>query len=250
MPASRSFPLSSANSQASPFYKKHKMSLTQTYYLAHTARSKLSKEAGRPEYDLRVLVGHANLLDGLMVELADAEREQESWFNQSIRKAESTTPATKSAPSHISWADSLPPVVEDDSSDDESSEDDDEDMIDAEEPVAVRKRAPTPPASSYTAMDLDSESDEEDDIAEDDDSDSDELALTRTSSRSSLPSPSETPDSPPELCDELSDSEDEESNTPPSPPTEVFHLDSKHQEEQLKGAEDWTVVPSQPGIYA
>lgn len=223
------------------------MSLTQTYYLAHTARSKLSKEAARSEYDLRVLVGHANLLDGLMIELADAEREQESWFNQSIRKAETSTPA-KSPPSHISWADTLPPVVEDSSSD-ESSEDD-EDMIDAEEPVVTRKRAPTPPALNYTHMDLDSESDD-DDVAEDLESDSEELMLSRISSRSSLPSPSEAPDSPPELCDELSEDDDEDTNTPPSPPTEVFQLDSKTQSSmEIKGAEDWAVVPTQPGIVA
>ena len=59
---------------ASPF-KRKTMSITQTYYLAHKARSKLSSEASRPDHNLRLLVGHANMLDSLMLEPADAERE-------------------------------------------------------------------------------------------------------------------------------------------------------------------------------
>ncbi|KAH8661827.1 hypothetical protein BGZ61DRAFT_593629 [Ilyonectria robusta] len=53
------------------------MFITQTYYLAHKARVKLSSEAARADHDLRLLVSHANLLDSLMLELADTEREQE-----------------------------------------------------------------------------------------------------------------------------------------------------------------------------
>ena len=60
---------------------KNNMSITQTYYLAHKARTKLSREAAPPDHDLHQLVGHANLFDSLMLELADAEREQERWFN-------------------------------------------------------------------------------------------------------------------------------------------------------------------------
>jgi hypothetical protein len=63
------------------------MSISQTYRLAHRARAKLSTEAQRSDHNLRLLVGHANLLDSLMVEIADAEREQQSWFNQSVRGA-------------------------------------------------------------------------------------------------------------------------------------------------------------------
>ena len=81
------------------------MSITQTYYLAHKARGKLSSEAARPDHNLRLLVGHANLLDSLMLELAEAEQEQETWFNQSVKKA--SKPAE---PRHIQWADA---VVED-----------------------------------------------------------------------------------------------------------------------------------------
>src|SRR3954466_2187493 len=74
---------------SSPPQKKQKMSLTQTYYIASSARSKLGREACKPDHDLRLLVGHANLLDSLMFELQQAEREQESWFNNSVRKMES-----------------------------------------------------------------------------------------------------------------------------------------------------------------
>jgi hypothetical protein len=67
--------------------KKPRMSITQTYFLAHSARGKLSKEASRPDHDLRLLVGHANMLDSLMIDLANAEQEQERWFNQSVHGA-------------------------------------------------------------------------------------------------------------------------------------------------------------------
>lgn len=60
------------------------MSITQTYFLAHSARSKLSREAARADHDLRLLVGHANMLDNLMIDLANAEQEQERWFNKSL----------------------------------------------------------------------------------------------------------------------------------------------------------------------
>lgn len=67
--------------------KKQKMSITQTYFLAHSARGKLSREAARADHDLRLLVGHANMLDSLMIDLANAEQEQERWFNRSLSGA-------------------------------------------------------------------------------------------------------------------------------------------------------------------
>ncbi|CAK3896023.1 uncharacterized protein RCC_01754 [Lecanosticta acicola] len=44
---------------------------TESYYIAWTARSKLSYEARQRDHKLRMLVGHANLLDKLVVEIAD-----------------------------------------------------------------------------------------------------------------------------------------------------------------------------------
>ena len=175
------------------------MSLTQTYYLAHTARAKLSREAARADHELRLLVGHANLLDGLMLDLADAEREQESWFNQTVKgAAEKET----EEPQHIKWSESLPVVMEDyeeEDSSDAESEADEEEEIGYARPTPLR-RAPAPPSIiTTTEMDIDSDEEEDDEYEE-------ELALTRTSSRT-----------PPELLHE-SDSDSEDDSMPPSPP--------------------------------
>lgn len=59
---------------------EQKMSITQIYLLAYRARSKLSQEAAQADYDLRLLVGNANMLDSLMINLANTEQEQERWF--------------------------------------------------------------------------------------------------------------------------------------------------------------------------
>ena len=176
------------------------MSLTQSYYLAHTARGKLSKEAARADHDLRLLVGHANLLDGLMLDLANAEQEQESWFNQTVKSA---TKASEE-PKRVQWADTIPEELEDaveegfyaESSDSDSDSDDDEEMQTAE-PMALRK-VPQAPVS-ITAVEYDEDEDMEDEDYEDN------LALTRTSS-----------EHPPDLLlDE--DSESDDDSMPPSP---------------------------------
>ena len=192
----------------SPPPKKQKMSLTQTYYLAHTARGKLSKEAARADHDLRLLVGHANLLDGLMLDLANAEQDQESWFNQTVKSASKAS----EEPKHIQWADTIPEELEEaveeefyaESSDSDSESDGDEEMEIAE-PMALRK-APQAPVTITTA-DYDEDEDMEDEDYETD------LALTRTSSAH-----------PPELLHEDEDSESEDDSMPPSPemPLDAF----------------------------
>ena len=193
-----SSPITKTHSYSSPLspQKKQKMSLTQTYYLAHTARAKLSREAARADHDLRLLVGHANLLDGLMLDLAEAEREQESWFHQTVKATE------PEEPKHIEWAsDPLPVVIEDyeeDSSDDESDADEEEEEeISYVRPTPLRRSAAPSTTIITTEMDIDSE---------DDDEDEEGLALTRTSSHT-----------PPELLHE-SDSESDDDAMPPSPP--------------------------------
>ena len=175
------------------------MSLTQTYYLAHTARAKLSKEASRADHDLRLLVGHANLLDGLMLDLVDAEREQESWFNQSVRGAQ-----TQEEPKHIQWADQVPTITEDYEEDDADSEDSEEE--DVASTLASLRQAATLPAVGSIQMDEDEEA------IDDDEEDYENLQLTRTLSHSS----------PPELMHE-SDSDSDEDSMPPSPPAPVEH---------------------------
>lgn len=215
------------------------MSITQTYYLAHKARAKLSSEAGRPDHNLRLLVGHANLLDSLMLELADAEREQESWFNQSVR---ASTPKTEER--HVQWADTIVEEPEQDwraedaesdsDSDSEYDEEEDED-VEMAGVVSLRRvpsnRVPPPPTMARSdAMDFDEdfEDDEEEDYAE--------LTLSRTSSHSA---------SPPELDHDDESSEDE--SMPPSPPQTLVHSFTDKQREAIAttGFYESTQEPSQ-----
>lgn len=156
------------------------MSITQTYFLAHSARGKLSREAARADHDLRLLVGHANMLDSLMIDLANAEQEQERWFNKSLSGAreqeeEISHPTTIVEEPEADWE------VEDAEASDDDSEYEEEQI------------KPAQPIESTDDMDFDDEEDEG-------------LTLTRTKSRHS----------PPELTlDSDSDSEDE--HMPPSP---------------------------------
>lgn len=184
---------------SSPPQKKQKMSLTQTYYIAASARSKLGKEACRADHDLRLLVGHANLLDSLMIELQDAERQQEAWFQNTVAKA-----SKAEEPRHIQWADTIQeePEEEDDSDSDSESdfydEDGDFDM------VMPRRLVSAPVQITTTEIDEDDE-DQYDDLEDDAD-----LALTRVPSQS-----------PPELVHD-EDSDDESSPTTPPQPTMEF----------------------------
>lgn len=187
---------------SSPPQKKQKMSLTQTYYIAASARSKLGKEACRADHNLRLLVGHANLLDSLMIELQDAERQQEAWFNQTMAKA-----SKAEEPRHIQWADSIAEEEDDEddySSDSESECDEDFDM------VALPRRIAQSPVQIST-MEVDEDEEEFYDDMEDDS----ELALTRVPSQSQ---------SPPELTYE----EDSDDDTPPaSPPNSTLEFSEK-----------------------
>lgn len=137
--------------------KSKKMSITQTYYLAHTARSKLSKEASRGDHDLRVLVGHANLLDGLMGDLATAEREADYAFASSSNKSQ-----------RVTWATDLPTPteeVEDAEVSDASSDEEAEDIEVDDENDSSLALVRTPSRSSPPEL-----LEEEDDEDSDDDS--------------------------------------------------------------------------------
>jgi hypothetical protein len=185
------------------------MSVTQTYYLAHTARGKLSYEASRSDHNLRLLVGHANLLDSLMLELAQAEQEQESWFNQSVKKATKTE-----RPEHIQWADSIVEVEEEDSeadSDSESEFDSDED-IEMEAGLVSLQRVQS---NQVSAMVEEVEEEFEDDGEEDFEG----LQLHLTTSHSAT--------SPPELDHDSDDSS--EDDMPPSPPSNTLPSFSQKQ---------------------
>lgn len=189
--------------------------LRQTYSLAHLARGKLSHEAARADHQLRILVGHANLLDNLMIDLAEAEREQESWFNASLQSA------TQSQ-RRIQWADAV--IAHDteeeyDSTSDSDSEDDEE-----EQEISSVSRVPLH-KEVYPEQD---EEPSEDDLEEDYES----LSLMRTPSRSSLSPPS----SPPELSHDIEeeDSSEDDEYMPPSPtatPISTTTLSEKEREQ-------------------
>ncbi|KAK5128221.1 hypothetical protein LTR85_002888 [Meristemomyces frigidus] len=181
-----------------PPAKKQKMSLTQTYYVASTARSKLGREASRADHNLRLLVGHANLLDGLMLDLASAEKEQEAWFNMSVRKA-----SKPEEPRHVQWIDTISEEDDEDDSDAESDDgsdyDEDEEMFDM---MPTIKKLRSPPVT-VSSMEVD---EDDEDYEEEYDS---ELALTRVASKHS----------PPELTHD-SDSDSDDESMPSSPETE------------------------------
>jgi len=206
--------------------KQKKMSLSQTYFIASSARTKLGREASKPDHDLRLLVGHANLLDSLMLELQDAEREQERWFNESVAKAQHSE-----SQRHIQWADT---IVEDEEQDDnvsdtsDSDSDFDEEDFEVALPARGIKMAPVEISSQEIV-------DEEEDGYFDDMEDEPELALTRTHSHQ-----------PPELVDD-SDSDDE--SPPHSPPQPMFEMtfDEKNtalsESEQAAFFEDGYFIP-------
>jgi len=224
-PITSTFPKdSSFTSAASPYFEslfrrrqQKKMSITQTYYLAHTARKKLTREASRADHDLRLLVGHANLLDSVMLDLADAEREQERWFNQTVSGA---SKASQEEARHIQWASASTVVeaseedwdpedasdLESDLSDSDEGDDSDFDENDFVINTPVRRRAPSPVAPMPEPL-LEEEDDTDSDFEYDDAEDLQELSLTRSPSRQL----------PPELLADLDDSSEDEA-TPPSPP--------------------------------
>jgi hypothetical protein len=182
------------------------MSLTQTYYIAASARSKLGREASRADHDLRLLVGHANLLDSLMIELADAEKKQEEWFNSTVRKASKAEEAR-----HVQWADTIVEEEEDDTESDDGSESDyydedgDFDMIVA---AAPRRIISSPVEISTREVQEEDEEGFYDDLEDDAD-----LALTRVPSQS-----------PPEL---IHDEESEDESPPTSPPQPTMQFSDK-----------------------
>lgn len=196
------------------------MSITQTYYLAHKARAKLSREAAQPDHDLRLLVGHANLLDSLMLELAEAEQEQERWFNQSVRGA---NPKNKGQDRRVQWADRVEEEAIEEYDSDSSSDSDsdyDEDDIEMTNAPAPLRAAPMPPVSTSVSV---SYRDDEDMTEDDLEEDYAQLELVRTPSHSS---------SPPELVDHDSDNSSDDESMPPSPPEEALPFSQKDAQEE------------------
>ncbi|KAH8821731.1 hypothetical protein F5884DRAFT_768902 [Xylogone sp. PMI_703] len=219
-------PLSSTSSSSAPApfsLKRKTMSITQTYYLAHTARGKLSHEAARADHNLRLLVGHANLLDSLMLELAEAEREQETWFNQSIKSTKNTRSEERR---HIQWADAVVEEPEEDwqaedvdsdsSSEDSDYDSDDDYDLDSEGFTSLHRVQ-----SQNTLSPISSPEEEEDYDDEEEDIEGLQLKLT----------PSRSAQQPPELDHDSDSSEDE--SMPPSPPSTVLKTFTTKQKQQI-----------------
>lgn len=211
-------------SPTTPPSKKPKMSLTQTYYIASTARSKLGREANKADHNLARLVGHANLLDNLMLELADAEKKQETWFAESVSKADKAD-----QPKHIQWIDTIPEMDEEDS-DDESDAGSEYDE-DIEEYYNI-------PVRNFVAAPVQLESEEMMEEDEEDGEDDDEHALIR------IPSNKQ---SPPELMEDASDSDSEDESMPPSPGSESFKLSEK-QRQSITTTSFYDAKSSQQGL--
>ena len=223
-------------SPALPPKKKQRMSLTSTYMVASTARSKLGREAGRADHNLRLLVGHANLLDSLMLELQEAEREQEAWFNQSVRKA-----SKPEEPRRVQWLDEISEMEEDEDSEDDSDDEEDEELFN----IPVRKVKAIPVEISSSAI----EDDEDSDAEYDDEYEDNELSLRRSPSKHS----------PPELS--LDDEEDSESEDEcPSPEDTVLELSEKQRQaiattafydiKSQQGLEDYALAQPQRTLIA
>jgi hypothetical protein len=185
-----------------------KTSVAQTYFLACTARGKLSSEASRADHNLRRLVGHANLLDSLMLEMAEAEREHETWFNQFVSQASKPTEQK-----HIQWADAMDKDPEEDwrageadSSDSSGSDSDASSDEEIKEEIFSRN-----PAASNNEVE---------EFEDDGEEDYEDLALHLTLSHST---------SPPDLEHDPGDSSDDDS-LPPSPPVDVLPSFSEKQQ--------------------
>lgn len=170
------FPLSNTTSSR----RRQSLSVAQTCYLAHTTRRKLSFEASRADHDLRVLVGHANFLDSLMVEIAEAKQEQARQSFPPVKEV--TRVSEESRHRQLSASTVVEKPVDDwevwesdesDSSDSDSGDDKGED-------VDITKAIPSRPVLGRSDTFVESrevgEDDEEDDYGD--------LALVRTLSHS------------------------------------------------------------------
>src|ERR1700722_19203028 len=82
MPSAISFTTPKGTKPSQHSIYQNRMSVTQTYMIAHQARGKLAKEANCPDHNLHRLVCHANMLDTLIFGLAHAEEEEDSYLDK------------------------------------------------------------------------------------------------------------------------------------------------------------------------
>jgi hypothetical protein len=107
--------------------------LSETYFLAARARSKLTREASRQDHDLRVLVSHANLLDNLMDSLAKQRAAQKAQYAKAEPKVSFAIPQPHREPDvqviqeEDEYEEEYDPEYEESSSDEDSEEEYEED---------------------------------------------------------------------------------------------------------------------------
>lgn len=184
--------------------------VTQTYFLAHSARGKLSSEASRGDHNLRLLVGHANLLDALTVELQEAEKEQEVWFDQTVKASRK-----QDEPKRVQWRDAvaaeqqLNAINESDLESDSTSESGSDSDSDVEEDDFYAGFKQADFGSTAVGTPYAKWHNEEADDYDDEDESNNDLALTRTQSHSSHP---------PELVHDHDSSDDSDEEISPVSP--------------------------------
>lgn len=152
------------------------MNLAETYFLASKARTKLAREAGRHDLNLRVLVSHANMLDNLMEALTTKKRTPATAVVvEEPRVAAPAPPVQASAPAFASIQEEDEDDYEEDYSEDDDVEfaDEDEELEAFEETKHVIEVVPilkvTPNVHAHEIQvteisdsDCDSEDDDED----------------------------------------------------------------------------------------
>lgn len=109
-------------------------SLTNKYYLAGTARSKLAYELEGVDLNLLRLVGHANVLDRLQDDIESAQK-----LHETRHQARVVRHSVSSKKGSIVWADSSPAEDRSDASDVEQASSDSE----GEEEILQLARLPT-----------------------------------------------------------------------------------------------------------
>lgn len=128
--------------------------MTETYLLASKARAKLTREASRPDHDLRVLVCHANMLDNLMDRIHE---HRTSILNGDYLAKRLQLPQLSPSITHVSY------IAE------ELDEDDDEEYYSDEDEQEPRRIPEIHYNTSEIEYDSESDSEEDFDIDSDDD---------------------------------------------------------------------------------
>ena len=211
--ASHNSSIYSRPSSFSQARRQQKPTLVDNYILAHTARRKLSDEAQRSDHRLRQLVGHANMLDALMLDLHHAELARERRVNEASRSGRGSSSMRYTSAIPEEDLHNLDEADSDDSDSDSDSDSDVYSMLDVD--TDVEQGRPVADAQISPA-DANCEQEAVDDahMCMDEDHYNEDLALARTHSHSPFASSSPVP----ELISDSDESDDDTSTSPTSPP--------------------------------